>query len=123
MLLPNVMSAVLKRADFSITIISWLVGNVFLIVSIYVGNCYNSVTFFVFGSFYMLLSSRESDRCRTEIETNAKLQIELLAQKVELERQESEKCDKELRHMIANVAHDLKTVSSDCLTLYPFSFM
>ena len=112
MLLPNLMSAILQRVDFSVTMTAWFIGVILMVTSMYVGNCFNSITFFGFGSFYMLLSARESNRCRIEIETRSKNEIQLLSEKAENERKEAENSANELRHMIANVAHDFKTVSS-----------
>ena len=113
MIMPSFMSTILQRVDYSVTLTAWFVGVLLMIVSIIVGNCYNSLPFLVFSIFYTYLKFRESNRCQIELATKTANEIELLAQKAESERKESENSAKELRHMIANVAHDLKTVSYD----------
>ena len=110
MVMPSLLSIILKRVNFSVTIIAWLIGVIFMAFTIYIGNCYNSISFFIFASFYLLFLSHESYRRRIEIETKSKRENLLLAEKNE--RQELENSAKELRHMIGNVAHDLKTVNS-----------
>ena len=108
MLVPSLMSTILKRVDFSATFIAWLIGVFLTTLSIDIGKSFSSLTFFVLASFYMLFISRESNHYRLEIEKRSKHEIELLLEK--MERKESENNAKELRHMIGNVAHDLKTV-------------
>ena len=114
------MSTILQRVDYSVTVIAWLIGLVLMIISIIVGNCYNSISFLIYSSFYTYLSFRENNRCRIEINTRTTHEMELLAQKAETERKEAENSAKELRHMIANVAHDLKTVSFKILFKFYF---
>ena len=111
MVLPSLLSSCLKRVDFSVTIIAWFIGLAFIFLSVYVGNCYNSLWFLFFSSFYMIFITFESYCCRIEIENTSKREIRLFAEKTEVEYEKSRSATKELRHMIANVAHDLKTVS------------
>ena len=95
-----------------------------MIISIYIGNSYNSLSFLFFSSIYIVLCFHESNRFRIEIETKSKDEIELMRQIVETERKESENAAEELRYMIANVAHDLKTVSSSSfISLLLISFV
>ena len=110
MILPSLLSSSLKRVDFFVTIIVWLIGFSFICISIYIGNSYNSLWFLLASSFYMIFISYESYCSRIEIETKSKHEIHLLKQKAETEREKSEIATNELRHIIANVAHDLKTV-------------
>ena len=116
MMVPSLMSAILKRVDFSVTIIAWLIGVILTAVSVYIGNSYNSLSFFGFSSFYLLFISREHNRYRLEIETRSKHEIELFRAKAACK--ESENSATELRHMIGNVAHDLKTVSSSSFIFF-----
>jgi hypothetical protein len=107
-MIPPFFSAVLHEASMLQMIVSWLIGSVSVVISCCVVGSASSaaaITFMEIISFALLVESNAEytslfllyQKLKVTLEANAKFADQSKAT--------------EMRHMIANVAHDLKTVS------------
>jgi signal transduction histidine kinase len=93
----------MKRANHYTIYASWLISTVFVIVSITLSGSYNSI-------FFLCISSPLSALIIYELQCQNK-EINLLTEELsENARRSQEIHANEMRRMIGNVAHDLKTV-------------
>ena len=105
MMLPFVYALAFKAKRVTF-IAAWIMSVVFLAVAIIVGEAVTSVTVLVIYVSFSLVILNEVHR------QNAALFVKMKKQRVLLSasKQISEESQNELRFMIANMAHDLKTV-------------
>lgn len=109
MFFPMAFSFVVRDIHFELVILSWLITSAFIaactIVSISAKVVLPPLVIYMFGSFFVYYESQRRNVAMFWI--LHKMQFIL----AENERLADETHATEMRHMIANVAHDLKTVS------------
>lgn len=113
-LVPLLYSSVLRDTDWSITLFSWMISSAFLLICTLKDGTREK---FMFFGFYIALSG-------LQLYANQKLNIRsfIIQQQLSAVIKQNEEMAREiraneLRHMIGNVAHDLKTVSVDLLVV------
>jgi hypothetical protein len=108
-LLPIIYPIVLRDTDWSIVSISWLISVIFMAISVTQGGSSRGkvISLIIYASFSLLaLYSNQMQNVRSFV-----VQQKLAAVIKQNEEMAEELRANELRHMIGNVAHDLKTVS------------
>jgi hypothetical protein len=119
MLLPIISSIVLKGTDPTTISVSWAISTFFVILSIILSNSYNSI-------FFLCISAPLSALVLFELQRQCK-SIFLLTERMKYLLNENAKMSEEIhanemRHMIGNVAHDLKTVSYFLILCIVFNY-
>ena len=107
MLLPLVFSNTLKAISSSFIYVSWNISVLFLVVSIVLAKATQSIPILVVYIPLSLITLYENNRQNVILFLVVKKQQMLL----EANKKLSVESQNELRFMIANMAHDLKTVS------------
>lgn len=118
-LIPFILSLIAKGSEWNVTILSWVIAftTVLVLLSTYDKNEITS-TFLIFLPLSLIFGLEIRRQNLSEYLIFQQLQ-ELLATR---ERESDEKYALEMRHMIGNVAHDLKTVSCPSTLIYYFLF-
>jgi hypothetical protein len=106
---PMILSMIVKSVKSEVVFLAWLVTFVEMVVLIAVQNQSNlSIGSFVAISFISFIALYEYQRQKISMFF---LSQELRGTQTENERLEKENRASELKHLIGNVAHDLKTVN------------
>jgi signal transduction histidine kinase len=119
MIIPIIFVVVIRETRMYLTFLAWMI----IIVSIAIAGSYQSclsviIPIAVFGIIGIIIVADTYHHYILLFMSNRNLK-ETIDQNL---RQAEQNKAIEMRHMIANVAHDLKTVSTHLLVIYIYSF-
>ncbi len=116
MMIPIFYSSVAKSRKLSLVLLSWLLSLAMIIIAIFVSESHRSWHAVVLYIPFSIIIIFENHRQNMTLHSCIRQQQALLTENVKY----AEDAQTELRHMIANVAHDLKTVSTVIACISPF---
>jgi hypothetical protein len=118
LLTPTFLSLALKATFTGVVFSSWFISSSTLVISVFYTNSWDTAFLLIVPnicvSFLVLLDNQSHNFSMFELTHNLASTInqnlEISEKILTLNREAAEKSATELRHMIGNVAHDLKTV-------------
>jgi hypothetical protein len=120
MILPLILAMIIKQVDFRYVITSWVVSLFMVLFCMIYFGLTQSLGVFICFLPLSFIGLCENQRQILSIYYLTQAQQHLLAENTKVA---AENHTTEMRHMIGNVAHDLKTVSFFLLSFFVFAFL